>query len=59
MAGVAKSRPKLADNLKEVERKRIMALVASLIADKSPGKVSKLAHPLGWLTAFIEERGQL
>lgn len=51
--------PKLASDLKAMQRKRIIALLKSVITSKKAlGKVSRLAHPLGWLDVFTEENGQ-
>jgi molybdopterin converting factor small subunit len=49
--------PKLGDKLSIMERARIAALVKSLVGT-SVGKVSKLAHPLGWFIAMVEANGQ-
>ena len=49
----------LATVLDPVTLKRICKLLLSLIDDtNSSENVSRLSHPLGWLTAFVKARGQ-
>jgi len=50
--------PTLADNLTEIARKRIVALLKTVVADSTSGKFTRLAHPVGWLKAFVDAHGQ-
>lgn len=51
--------PELDRDLNKAERERVVALLKAVIAKTThDGKISKLANPLGWLVAFLQERGQ-